>query len=219
MHIRPFSSVAAVLIAVWFTTAPAAQQRDPKQYQQTLENADRVAALQVDRVIATLGVSAGMRIADLGAGSGVFTIPLGRAAGATGKVFAIDIDAGLLAIVTEKAKAAGLANILPIIAGPMDPKVPEPVDLIFICDTMHHLPSQAEYVRQFGRLLKPGGRVAIIDFAPGRWPSGHESFTITPAHVDGWMKAAGFARTASHDFLATNFFQVYERAALRSGAR
>ena len=93
----------------------------------------------------------------------------------------------------------------------MDSRIPEPVDLIFICDTMHHLPNQAEYVKQLGRQLRPGGRVAVIDFAPGKWPNGHETFTITPAQVDAWMTAAGFSRAVSHDFLATNFFLVYRR--------
>lgn len=209
MRIR--HSVAVAVVALALVVPAAAQQRDPKQYQQTLENADRVAALQVDRVIAALGITAGMRVADLGAGSGLFTIPLGKAVAPGGKVYAIDVDAGLLAIVSDKARAAGLGSIQTIVAGDTDPKLPEPVDLIFICDTLHHLPKQPEYVKQFANLLRPGGRVAVIDFAQGRWPNGHESFTITPAQVDEWMKAAGFTRAASHDFLATNFFHVYRR--------
>lgn len=199
----------SAIVVVALAAALAAQQRDPKQYQQTLENPDRVAALQVDRVIATLDVKPGMRVADLGAGTGVFTISIARAVGQAGKVYAIDIDAGLLAIIADKAKTAKLDNIQTVVAGDVDPKVPEPVDLLFICDTMHHLPKQAEYVKQFSRLLRPGGRVVVIDFAPGKWPAGHEAFSITPTQVDEWMKAAGFTRAAAHDFLATNFFHVY----------
>lgn len=189
----------------------AAQQRDPQQYRQTLENPDRVAALQVDKVIAALDLTPGMRIADLGAGSGVFTIPLARAVGATGKVYAIDIDAGLLAFVSDKAAAAGLANVVTVVAGETDPRLPEPVDVLFICDTLHHLPNPAEYVKPSGSWLRPNGRVVVIDFAPGKWPAGHDTFTITPPQVDAWMKSAGFARTVAHDFLALNFFHVYRR--------
>jgi arsenite methyltransferase len=203
--------VTALAVAITVVTGASAQQRDPRQYQQTLENPDRVAALQVDRVIGVLGVTQGMRVADLGAGTGVFTLPLARAAGTTGKVYAIDVDAGLLAIVAEKAKAAGVSTIETIAAGATDPKLPEPVDLLFICDTMHHLPNQADYVKQFAKLLRPGGRVVVIDFAEGKWPAGHESFTITPKQVDAWMEAAGFTRSATHTFLATNFFHVYQR--------
>jgi arsenite methyltransferase len=200
-----------LLIALVITGTLAAQQRDPKQYQQVLENPDRVAALQVDRVIATLGVTPGMRVADLGAGSGVFTIPLAKAVGSQGRVFAVDIDPGLLAIVADKAKAAGVANVQTVVAADVDARIPEPVDLIFVCDTMHHLPKQAEYTKQFPKLLREGGRVAVIDFAEGHWPSGHEQFTITPSQVDGWMTAAGLRLDRSHDFLATNFFRVYRR--------
>ena len=211
MRLTSRTLATALAIAIAVTTA-AAQQRDPKQYQQTLENPDRVAALQVDRVIATLAVTPGSKIADLGAGSGVFTLPLAKAAGPTGKVYAIDVDAGLLAIVAEKAKAAGVTTVETIAAGATDPKLPEPVDLLFICDTMHHLPNQASYVKQFDKLLRPGGRVVVIDFAEGKWPAGHEAFTITPKQVDDWMQAAGFTRSAAHAFLATNFFHVYQRA-------
>jgi 2-polyprenyl-3-methyl-5-hydroxy-6-metoxy-1,4-benzoquinol methylase len=198
-------------IGVLLTAAVSAQQRDPKQYQQVLENPDRLAALQVDRVVEALALRPGMRIADLGAGTGVFTVPMAKAVGSEGRVYAIDVDSGLLAIVAEKARANGLPNVETVVAGATDPRIPEPVDLLFICDTMHHLPNQSSYVQQFAKLLRPGGRVAVIDFAEGHWPGGHEQFALTPAQVDGWMQAAGFRRAAQHTFLATNFFHVYER--------
>jgi arsenite methyltransferase len=203
--------LSALVAAAALVAGVTAQQRDPRQYQQVLENPERVASLQVDRVVTALGIKPGMRIADLGAGTGLFSLPLARAADANGKVYAIDVDPGLLAIVSEKAAAAEITNIETIVAGGTDPKLPEPVDLIFICDTMHHLPDQAAYVTQLGKLLLPGGRVAVIDFAEGHWPAGHEAFTITPAEVDAWMQAAGFRRSATHTFLETNFFHVYER--------
>ena len=206
---RLIVSFVAVLLAA---AALVAQQRDPKQYANTLENPDRIAALHVDQVVAALNLKPGMRVADLGSGSGVFTIPFAKSVGATGKVFAVDVDNGLLAIVSDKAKAAGLSNIQTVLAEAKDARIPDPVDLIFICDTMHHLPDQAEYVKQFAKQLKPGGRVAVIDFAEGKWPSGHESFTIRPAQVDGWMQAAGFSRDSALTFLPTNFFHIYKRA-------
>jgi arsenite methyltransferase len=206
--IRRIASVLAVFVSGVLLSA---QQRDPKQYQQTLENPDRIAALQVERVVEALAIRPGMRIADLGAGSGIFTLPLARATGPTGRVFAVDIDEGLLAIVTGKARSAQLGNVQAVVAGESDPRLPEPVDLIFVCDTMHHLPDQGDYVRQFAKLLRPGGRVAVIEFSPGHWPAGHEALAITPEQVDGWMKAAGFRRTAAYDFLASNFFHEFQR--------
>lgn len=207
---RSLVPVAAAVVLL--AGVAAAQQRDPKQYQQILENPDRLASLQVERVIQALGLRTGMRVADLGAGTGVFTLPLAKAVGADGKVYAIDIDTGLLAIVSDKAKAEGLANVDTVVAGPTDPRLPAPVDLIFLCDTLHHLPEQGAYVRQFAKLLRPGGRVVVIEFAEGHWPEGHEAFAISASQVDGWMQAAGFRRTGRHTFLETNFFHVYEPA-------
>jgi ubiquinone/menaquinone biosynthesis C-methylase UbiE len=206
-------SIIPCAFVLLLTVVAAAQQRDPKQYQQILENPDRLAALQVDRVVEALGLRPGMRVADLGAGTGVFTVPIAKVVGDEGKVYAIDVDSGLLAIVSSKAKAEGFANVETVVAGATDPRLPEPVDLLFLCDTLHHLPNQGSYVRQFAKLLRPGGRVVVIEFAEGHWPAGHEEFTITPAQVDGWMQAAGFRRTARHTFLETNFFHVYEPAA------
>lgn len=210
MQIKRIAPVAVIALFALAAALPA-QQRDPRQYQQILENPDRLADLQIDKVVAALGVKSGMRVADLGAGTGVFSIPLALGAAPKGKVYAIDIDPGLLKIVSEKADAARL-NIDIVLAGETDPRLPEPVDLIFLCDTLHHLPDQATYVKQFGKLLRPGGRVAIIEFAEGHWPAGHEQFAISPAQVDGWMEAAGFTRTMVHSFLETNFFHVYELA-------
>jgi ubiquinone/menaquinone biosynthesis C-methylase UbiE len=205
------ASLFTLVVAAAVVAGVTAQQRDPRQYQQVLENPDRVASLQVDRVVHALEIKPGMRIADLGAGTGLFSLPLAKAAGPSGKVYAIDVDPGLLGIVSEKADAAGVTNIQTVVAGRTDANVPEPVDLIFICDTMHHLPDQADYVKQLDKFLRAGGRVAVIDFLEGKWPEGHEEFTITPTQVDAWMQAAGFRKSATHTFLETNFFHVYER--------
>src|SRR5262249_19865448 len=116
-----------------------AQQRDPEQYARMLESRDRVEHMQVDRVVASLGVTAGNTVADLGSGSGLFTRPLARAVAPGGTVYAVDIDAKLLAIVQQSADAAHVTNVKIVVAAPDDPKLPSPADLIFICDTFHHL--------------------------------------------------------------------------------
>ena len=80
---------ASLLLLAW---QPASQRRDPLEYIRILESAERVRKLQVDRVISTLDVQPGQKIADLGAGSGLFTRPLARDVGPAGVVYAIDID-------------------------------------------------------------------------------------------------------------------------------
>src|SRR5690606_34892176 len=141
--------------------------------------------------------------------------PMAKAVGESGKVYAIDIDTDLLAIVADKAKTEELRHIETVAAGPTDPRLPQPVDLIFLCDTLHHLPDQATYVRHFADLLRPGGRGAVVECDEGHWAQGREELAISPAQVDSWMERAGFRRAARHTFLETNFFHVYEPAAGR----
>jgi ubiquinone/menaquinone biosynthesis C-methylase UbiE len=194
--------VAAAVVA-------AAQQRDPEEYAHFLENADRVARMHVPHVVEALGVRAGQSVADIGSGSGLFSRAFARAVGSAGTVYAVDIDKDLLAIVMRRAQAEHITNIEPVQATADDAKIPRPVDLVFICDTLHHISNRAAYLAALRKSLAPGGRIAIIDFSRD-WPSGHEAMRYTEQDLDGWMKAAGYARTASFDFIDDNFFVVYQ---------
>jgi cyclopropane fatty-acyl-phospholipid synthase-like methyltransferase len=161
-------SLAAVLTA---------QQRDPETYAKTLEGAERVARMQVPRVLETLGLTAGAKVAE---------------------------------IVERTSTEAGLANVKTVLAATDDPKLPEPVDLAFICDALHHIGNQGTYLKTLAKSVKPGGRVAVIDFSE-KWPQGHEAMRFSVADLDGWMKGAGFTRSASHTYLENSFFVIYRR--------
>lgn len=186
----------------------APRQRTAEEYLQVLETERRVSELQVDQVIASLGIQAGMRIADLGSGSGLFTRPLAKQVGSSGVVYAIDVDEKLLAHVSKTATELGLANVRPILADANDAQLPEPVDLIVIIDTLHHIPTPSEYVKGLRKYLRKGGRVAIIDFSK-EWPAGHESMVYQLSDLEQWMKAAKFKRAQSFDFLHNNFFVIF----------
>ena len=191
------------------TASPPQPQRTPEEYAKFLEGADRVARMQVPRVVEALAVKPGMKVADLGSGSGLFTRPLAKAVVPDGVVYAIDVDAALLKIVERSAKEAGIANVSTVLAATDDPKLPEPVDLIFICDTLHHIGNQGAYLKKLRQYLKPGGRVAVIDFSE-RWPEGHEPMRYSLDQLEVWMKDAGFARTQSIDWLDNSFFVFYQ---------
>ncbi len=190
---------------------PAGQSRggrSAEEYIKLLESERRIEGLQVDKVVEALKVRPDDRVCDLGAGSGLFTRPLARKAGVKGLVYAVDIDSELLKHVERTAQEQKLANIKPILASETDPKLPEPVDLIAIIDTLHHIGNQAEYLKGLKKYLRPGGRIAVIDFSRD-WPAGHEKMVYTVGDLDGWMTAAGFKRVEQHDFLDNNFFVVY----------
>ncbi|MFZ4629721.1 MAG: class I SAM-dependent methyltransferase [Blastocatellia bacterium] len=189
---------------------PAApRQRTAEEYLQLLETERRVSELQVDQVIASLGIREGMRVADLGSGSGLFTRPLAKQVGASGVVYAVDVDEKLLAHVAKTASERGLTNVRPILADANDAQLPEPVDLIAIIDTLHHIPAPSEYVKGLRKYLRKGGRVAIIDFSKD-WPAGHESMVYQLTDLEKWMKAAKFKRVQSFDFLQNNFFVLFQ---------
>lgn len=202
----PFAWLLAFALAAG--VAHARQQRSPEEYAKFLEGAERVARMQVPRVVGVLELQPGMKVADIGSGSGLFTRPIARAVAPRGVAYAVDIDAALLAIVARSAQEQKIENIRIVEAAAADPKLPEPVDLAFICDTLHHIQQPADYLRKLKTYLKPGGRVAVIDFSE-RWPQGHESMRYTLDQLDGWMKAAGLSRVASHDWLDNSFFVIY----------
>ena len=211
-------SLLFILLALPLLFVSAQQQQQPggqsrggrsaEEYINLLESERRIGGLQVDKVVEALKVKSDDRVCDLGAGSGLFTRPLARKSGGKGVVYAVDIDSELLKHVERTAQEQKLANIKPILASETDPKLPEPVDLIAIIDTLHHIGNQAEYLKGLKKYLKPGGRVAIIDFSRD-WPAGHEKMIYTVGDLDGWMTAAGFRRVEQHNFLDNNFFVVY----------
>ncbi len=209
--------IPTLLLLALLAVPVAAQQPSPGQsrgarsadeYIKLLEGESRINGLQVLNVIKTLKVRSGQRVCDLGAGSGLFTRPLAQRVGDKGIVYAVDIDAALLQHVEKTAQEQKLTNIKTILATETDPKLPEPVDLIAIIDTLHHISNQAAYLKGLRKYLKPDGRIAILDFSKN-WPAGHEKMIYTVDDLDGWMTAAGFKRIEKHDFLENNFFVVY----------
>jgi arsenite methyltransferase len=208
---RRFTFRAVVLSAFACAASVSAvqqAQRTPEEYAKFLEGADRVARMQVPRVVSALELKPGMKVADIGSGSGLFTRPIARAVGPKGLAYAVDIDPALLRIVERSAADEKLPNVRTIHATPTDPKLPEPVDVAFVCDTLHHIEKPEEYLQTLKKYLTPEGRIAVIDFSD-KWPQGHESMRYSLEQLEGWMKAAGMTRVGSHPWLDNSFFVVY----------
>ncbi len=184
------------------------QRRDPLEYIQILESAERVKTLQVERVIHALNVEPGQRIADLGAGSGLFSRPLANLVGLDGVVYAIDIDSDLLEHVKETAMEQNLTNVQTVLASEQDPRIPDGVDLVLICDTLHQIGDPSTYLRGLTRYLRPSARIAVIDYE-NDWPRRFESAKFTVDDLDKWMTDAGLKREEKFDFLEDNFFVIY----------
>jgi ubiquinone/menaquinone biosynthesis C-methylase UbiE len=165
---------------------------------------------QPDRVVSSLGIRPGDHIADLGSGGGYFTFHLAGATGPEGKVYAVDVDQGLNKHVRQRAANEGYDNVEVILAKRDAPMLPQQaVDLLFICNTYHHLRDRIAYFNQFHEYLRPHGRVAIIDFDGRSWLEkllGHS----TPSEIiRAEMEAAGYELVQEYNYLPRQSFLVF----------
>lgn len=179
---------------------------------QHMNDPSRDAWQKPKEVVEKLAIVPGSRVADIGAGGGYFTWHLADAAGAEGTVYAIEIDETGLEIINQEIQARHVKNVVPIHAEPMDPKLTVPVDLVFSCDTYHHMHDRVAYFQQLARHLKTGGRVAILDFHPHGFFSGLLGHGTAAEDVRHEMEAAGYQRVASFDIVESQHFQVFSRS-------
>ena len=185
------------------------ETRNPLEYIQIWESAERVSDLQVERVVRNLHLKAADVVADIGAGSGLFTIPMAARVKPGGKVYAVDIEQEFLAYVDELALRNGMDNIETVLADELDPRLPGPVDFILVCDTLSYISDQSLYLKGLTRYLKPGARIAIIDRL-GDWPPHLEQGKYSPEELDIWMVNAGLYRDETFSFHGRNsFFNIY----------
>jgi ubiquinone/menaquinone biosynthesis C-methylase UbiE len=169
---------------------------------------------QPERVIAALGIEPGDRVADLGSGSGYFTLHLAKAVGPEGRVYAVDVDEEMNDYLRDRLAQAGVENVEVILGRFEDPLLPDGgVDLVLTVDTYHHLEDRPGYFRNLRRDLSADGRVAVIDY-DGRkgWfvrLMGH----LTPRDVLlREMREAGYEVVAEHDFIDRQSFVVFRQA-------
>jgi len=160
-------------------------------------------------VVEKFAIAPGSRIADIGAGGGYFTWYLAGATGPTGTVYAVEIDETALDIIKKEMGARGITNVVPIRAEPQDAKLPEPVDLVFSCDTYHHMDNRVAYFRSLARSLKADGRVAILDFHPHGFFSGLLGHGTDKEDVRREMEAAGYRLIDDVDLIESQHFQVF----------
>jgi ubiquinone/menaquinone biosynthesis C-methylase UbiE len=130
-----------------------------------LERSDREATEQPEHVLDVLGVHQGMIVADVGAGSGYFTMRIAKRVGATGRVIATDLQPEMLAMIEDKTKKANVGNVVTILSTPRDAKLPRgEVDLVLMVDVYHELPYPAETLAQVRASLRPSGRLALVEY-------------------------------------------------------
>jgi ubiquinone/menaquinone biosynthesis C-methylase UbiE len=179
-----------------------------EEWAKSFDDPARDAWQMPERVIDALNLRSGQVVADIGAGTGYFTVRLAKAS-AKPRVYAVDIESSMVEHVRHRAMHDGLSNVVAVLAGVDRTNLPEPVDLILMVDTFHHIPKRAAYFPELKTVMKPGARLAIIDFRKGA-PSGPpEEFRFTPAQISTELAAAGFSLETTHEFLPRQLFLVY----------
>src|SRR5688572_16892720 len=135
------TAAIAFVLAVALTPAAGAQRasRPADDWIATLDAPQRVAGLKIPEVVAAMKLRPGDVVADLGAGSGLFVVPLSRAVGAKGRVLAVEIDRNFFPHIERKAKGEGVTNVQTIAGEPTDPKLPQQVDVALLHDVLHHI--------------------------------------------------------------------------------
>jgi ubiquinone/menaquinone biosynthesis C-methylase UbiE len=187
--------------------------RDPAAYIAALEDPKRDAYQKPNEVMAALAVQEGEAIADIGAGSGYFTMRLAQHVGPTGRVYAVDVDPDMIRHLHARVRDAGVLNVVPILARPDDPLLPQRVDRFVIVDVWHHVEDRPGYLARMKKLLKPGGQIVMIDFhkrdLPVRPPA---SMKIAREDLLKEMQVNGFELVKEHAFLPYQYFLVFKPA-------
>jgi ubiquinone/menaquinone biosynthesis C-methylase UbiE len=177
----PLAACAGLLLCLVWTKATAGDATPPPHHHDdatvrhsfadvqhwvaVFDDPGRDAWQKPAEVVHALEISAGMRVADLGAGTGYFSRYLSAAVGDAGTVFAVEVEPNLVVHLRERAEKEQTPNVVPILASADNPRLPAgAVDLMLIVDSLHHIDKRIDYLRRLQRALKPGGRVAVIDF-------------------------------------------------------
>lgn len=204
-HRLPRKSFGALLALVLSFTGCA-----ELTYQQ-MNDPSRDAWQKPQGVVEKLSITPGARIADLGAGGGYFTWHLSKATGSRGTVYAVDIEESAINMIFKEMVSRGTPNVRPVRAESHDPRLPEPVDLVFSCNVYHDLQDRIDYFRSLASSLRPGGRVAILDYHPRGFLSGMFGHRIAKEEVRREMEAAGYLLIHDYDLIDRQHFQIFSK--------
>jgi ubiquinone/menaquinone biosynthesis C-methylase UbiE len=186
---------------------------DTERWVEMFERPERAATQKPEEVVAALGLQPGQTVADVGAGTGYFTFHLARAVGTSGRILAVDIEAGMLEHIQQRAAdEEGGAVVETILAAPDDPNLPDgEVDLILFVNTYHHLSDRTEYLDLLKADLGADGRVAIVDYRKEDLPVGPPlAHKLSRDEVVKEFAAAGFSQAGEETFLDYQYFLIFK---------
>lgn len=213
---RAWSAVLAVVMATGLTGAwaqpQAAQRPTSTPYTGDLsvfEYPDRDKKLQVDRVMDLLGITAGKNVADIGAGSGWFTVRASRRVGPKGAVIAEDINPRAIEYIGKRVAKENLANVRTVLGAPDDPKLPAgSIDAVLMLKVYHEIAHPEAFLKALKPALRAGAKVGIID----RNGNG-ENHGLDRDVVVKELREAGYKLLGTYDFTKADkedYFLIFQ---------
>lgn len=188
---------------------------DAAHWREIFESSGREVFDQRFQIVEALGLTPGMRVADVGAGTGLYTLLFARAVGPAGKVYAVDISESFVAAIEARAVEYHVDNVIPVVNHQKGTALPpESVDLVFLADTYHHFEYPRSMLASIHQALVPEGALAIIDFRrlPGvsnPWILGH--VRAGREEVIAEVEAAGFRFEDEPLKLRGNYFLRFRK--------
>ncbi len=197
---------------------------DVGKFTKTFEGESREVFAQRDKVVAACALKPGTTVADIGAGTGLYTRLFAKEVGTEGQVYAVDIAPKFLEHIQKTSRAAGLHNVTPVLCNQDSADLPaNSVDVAFVCDTYHHFEYPQRTLASLFKALRPGGRLIVVDFI--RIPGKSREWTLNHVRagqdvVEKEIGAAGFRKTDEVKILfKENYFVVFTKPATASGRK
>ena len=185
---------------------------DVEKYIAFLEKPERAEWQKPDDVVAALGLAGSETVVDLGAGSGYFTFRFARAL-PKGKVIAEDPEPEMVRHVHHRVMTEGITNVQAVLSKPDAPEIDRAADWVFICDVLHHVPDRPAWLGRIAAAMKPGARLALIEFKEGKLPQGPpESAKIPRAQLVSLLQTAGLTFDGEvRELLAYQVFLTFHK--------
>ncbi len=218
-RISTLTAVLVLSVSTGLLSGPAAAQTPhthdhsfggAEKWAQVFDDPKRDAWQKPHEVIQALALKPDAVIADIGSGTGYFAARFANMV-PKGRVYGVDTEPDMVKYLADRAKREGLKNLTAIAGKPGDPRLPEKADLVILVDVYHHVEDRERYFRQLQNSLKPGGRVAIIDFRMDSPEGPPKSARIAPEQVKAEFKRAGYTLAQEHAFLPNQYFLVFQR--------
>ncbi len=184
---------------------------DADRWAKEFDNPERDAWQKPQEILDALNLQRTSVVADIGAGTGYFSVRLAKRI-PDGKIFAVDIEPDMVRYLGERALREHLTNLVPVQASADAANLPDPVDVVLVVDTYHHIGNRTQYFSKLKATLRSAGRLVIIDFkadSPSGPPAQHR---ISPQKVTEELKAAGYLLVGTLKFLPRQYCLVFAKA-------